>query len=247
MDIKRFRKKYFYAVLSSPITLVPFIGGMFCAAAAAVSESTSLGLIGVTGVLAGVGAFVYRFLVSPSDKIAQKAQKEIEREDNEEREAYLNNLRKQLDSKTRVLLTNLLELYKEFTENKEWQEGADRYSVSETLSKVKEIFQHSLTSFEKIIELKERSENTRISEIRRKYDNRIKQILSSLEEGVGILKNTLAGYHEIAASQDVSENTASISKIGEELDRHLRIAAEVSKKFSRPDSVDLEKEKAVQP
>ncbi|MDP3026647.1 MAG: hypothetical protein Q8N63_02985 [Nanoarchaeota archaeon] len=244
---KRFKKKYFLGVLGSNIALLPFATGAICSMGYLVFENTPLALVGVFGILAGVGTFVYRFLVSPSEKIARKAQEEIEREDNEVREAHLNSLQEQFSnmrdsygSKANNLLSSLRELYAEFTKNKEWQEGADRFSVSQTIDKVNGIFQHSLTFFEKIVELDERSKGKKVLDVKRKYERRIKQILLSLEEGVDILKTTLAGYHELAASQDESDNTETISQLGKQLDKHLRIAEEVSRKFSGRDSVDLE-------
>lgn len=257
MDPKRFKRKYFLAVLISPITLLPFVGGVICSMSSLVIESASLGLVGAVGILVGVGTFVYRSLVSPSEKIARKAQEEIEREDNEAREAALDELQEQFSkmrdshdscgSRAYNLLSSLRELYAEFSGTEEWKRAADRFSVSETLSKVKSIFQYSVTSLEKIIELRDKGRATRITEVRRKYEERIKQILSDLEKGVEILKKTLAGYHEIAASQDISDNTTYISKLGEELDKHLRIAADVSKMYAEPPSEgSSEEEKGVQ-
>jgi hypothetical protein len=248
MDLKKYKRNFTWAVLGSPLTLGPMATGVILMAGAVIVTSPVLGILGGAAAAAGGWIFVSRRWINPSTKLSEAAMEKVKEEERIERNQELDELYRCLlklkEIKAADLLKELRTLYKEFFESEEWKKGANNYSIDQARQNIEELYSYCFKSLKRICEFKTLANNTNIKELKTKYQRKIGEIVNSIEQSRDIIQKTLTGFHEIAmSSTDLSGSTEDVSGIGRELERHLRIAAEISQKYSRPDSIDREAEK----
>jgi hypothetical protein len=246
MDADKVKRNYITRLLISPVTLAPFFAGSLWGALLGANGDwlKMVFAFGATAVVTGGACFTNAML--RGDKILEKAKEEVAEQERAERNERLNELSKQLfrakEVKAADLLKDLRTLYAEFSESDSWKKGANGYSISQTLARVEELYNYCIKCMIRICEYKKDAQETRVDALRRKYRSKIEKMVESVEESRDILTKILEGFHELTPIEDVIVPGSSVSELGEELERHLRIAAEISSRSTQKDSIDKEKE-----
>jgi hypothetical protein len=213
---KRLRKKYLLGLLTSPLTLLPALGGATCLAAGAVGVGTPVSLLaGGAGILFGAGVFLQRLALG-SHRLLDRAKEEVEREAREDqrrsqraREAYLDDLDRRLtgdhDPRTETALRDLRALHAAFSRGEFLQDNRSLLATFDLLRLVEGLFRQCVDSLEETLRLHQASGRASSGKVRNSILGRRDAIIASVQQSVDALNQTLGELQGLAASGNNQE------------------------------------------
>jgi len=225
-DIK---KKVYLDLFASPVTLLPFVGGLTALLVSwALGGNAPLTFGGLAGTLSGIGMLASR-LVFGLERLTEDAyQFSVERH-RRNKEASLNRLRQQLeqdgDPRTQSLLDRLQRLYSELEANIE--SGKISFAAHEVLERVDRMFQvcvehleHSFRSWRRSGQLGKTA--------RKQALERREHLVSKVEESVNHLEQTLDQLH----SMSMKKGESDLSRLRSELDETIDVARRTERRVA---------------
>lgn len=244
LDRKRLRKKVLLSLMSSPWTLVPFLGGATALAAGwAMGMGHGLTLFsGLTGILSGAGMFLTQLLVG-GDKAARKALDELQREAQQTAQRRLDDLDRRLladeDPRTEQALRDLRTLVEAFREGDHWSDNLNAASAFDILSTVDDLFSACERSLEQTLELWETAQDVSVAEARKALLDRRERIIAEVQASIVQLGQILAGIQSLHGER---ASTVELSRLRRELEQSLAVARRVDEKMKawRADGAELE-------
>lgn len=226
LDKKEFRRKYFLRLASSPLTLLPVVGG---ATLIAIAWALGLGdvsiFLGFAGVAGGSGSFLQR-LFAGSDRIRREVLEEIEREAEKRLDADLDALHAKLekdgDPRTGSLLEDLRELLDAFKSDHKWQERIGTATSLSILGMVEELFDRSIQYLERSLELDRVGKRLTATEAQKGINERREKLIAQVTENVVRLGKTLANVQVMGLDREGLSD--DLKRLNEELEITLQAA-----------------------
>jgi len=193
------------------------------------TASAVYSLIG--GAAFGLGMLVQRLIIG-SDKIAHKAQREIEDEENKAREAVLDELEKKLKStegtKDEEALRDLRTLFGAFNKDYSWRKNLNITSTNDLLSTIDQIFAQCISSLDQTWNLYDLAKKAASDKIRKALLEKRKSIIQEVQESINHLNETLCAVQELNSSNN---QEVKLSRLSQELNDQLAIAKRVKERM----------------
>ncbi len=234
MDRSSFRKKVILDLVSSPWTMVPVAGGLslLMSSWAMGGGADWLAFLGVSGLLAGVGALFTRWIFR-SDKIARDAFEALQAEAQKEQERTLDDLDKRLrqdkDPRPEACLEDLRSMYDAFRKNNNLDRRLGHQSAIEITNKVEKLFRSCILSLERSHELWKTSREMKTSKAR---DALCEERERTVEEILASTKQMAKSLDEIQAMLVVQKHDErQLAQIRQELDESLEVARRVEQRM----------------
>lgn len=228
-------KKIFFAILTSPFVILPFVLGATSAMFSWAIGGKAALFFGLCGMMGSFGIFFTKLFLS-GDNIAKDIMDAAEKKAKEEREKDLDNLAVILpndrDERDDDLLVDLREIYKRFEEEKEGNDEGSSLSLRlEIGSKIDALFKESIKSLKTSHELLKQAKSTRQKSLKAELLGRRDEILDEIEGAVKkISDSTLLFKKKIEAGSLVSE-TDKLRSLSDELDDSITIAKRVEERL----------------
>lgn len=235
MDRQAFRRKFLLRLASSPVTLIPSLGGLTALVAAWTFDLSALVAFGsIAAILIGVGTFLTRWATG-TDHVAKAALADLEREVAGERERALDALEHRLvrettETRDEDLLRDLRELQGAFRESRGWWEGTNPHTLLQILGSVEELFTSCVRLLERSLELASRAAKLRTRATKLELAKRRTEMLNEVERSVKKLGEILAGVESLA-TKSRDDGADQVRRLREELDQHLEIARRVEERM----------------
>ncbi len=188
VDRKRFEKKVLLDLASSPLTLVPAVGGLTAVAAGWALAIPALAFGGVVGVLAGAGTFLTR-LATGSEKVTDRALEDLRKENAKARDAELDALLERLEAdgepRSDGFLRDLRLLYDQAMAS-EGLKGMDSVSRGDMERDVNSLFNGCVSALEQSLKVREVAmgvtHKTARKEILRRREALLREVGQSVEK-----------------------------------------------------------------
>lgn len=234
------RKKVLLDLFVSPWTIVPLVGGLSAWMVSwGMNGDTTLNLLGLAGVLAGLGIQASR-LIFGLEKITENAQSYLSTQEKQEREARLDklasNLRQDDDPRTEECLRRLRRLYASFEE-----EQPTNQTVITIREKVDKLFHAAVLQLERSYELWVKAKRLPGPTGRPLLAER-KEAIDEVVRTVNHLTRTVEQYQAF----QIKDSHEELAKLREELDTTIEIARraddriEAMDDFSKYDQAEYE-------
>jgi hypothetical protein len=256
MDTNKCERKFTWAVLGSPLTLLPISLGITLLGVAAVAVSPVLGVVGGAAVAAGGWTFISRRFVNPSKKLLDKAIDEVKDEERKEREEErrkreeeLNRLDAALkrdgDKRTDTFVEQLRNLAEAYRSNELWE----RTNVSDTLvqgvlDKVEDMFNTCIKALEQTLVLYDKIYETKNPRVKNVYNKRREDYISRVKESIDKLGEGLENLYQIIESSSYAngedESVRKLASLGQEFSEQLEITRRVAKRMDSFDAKSIE-------
>jgi len=229
------KKKYLIGVLTSPLALLPILGGATCAAAGLACGAleinapvTHLLLAGFGSAVLGFGIILQRLLFG-CEPVLRRAQEEAETEIRGAREAVETQARQQQDERisrlaeqlaedndpgTDDLLRDLIALHSAFMEKGTWSRGINEFLTGQILQNVDSMFWQCIESLEGTLELYRSAQRAAGRKIRSSLLKRRGILITSVQQAVEKLRSMFDEIQDIGSAADQTER---ITRIGKEL------------------------------
>lgn len=230
------RSKVITRVLASPVTYIPFLGGITMLIGSwATGVRPDIGLFaGVVGALGSAGVFLTKLLIG-GESIAREVIEEERRDEAEDHERALDDLDRRLreddDPRTEAALHDLRMLAKAF---RELREGTamqlDAVSVSGIASGVEELFNQCVNALEQSLKLWHTADSVMTEEARAPILKQREQLLRDVTNSIKQLGHIVAAVQNAGAG-DGDGVTPGLARIGKELDQHLAVARQVEQRM----------------
>jgi hypothetical protein len=234
---KRIERKYRLGLLTSPISLGPIVCGILVTIVALPFGAPLVACGGVIAAAIGSAVFGLRVISKSNEALLAQAQNEVEKEDKEERDRYLNDLSNRLDRdedpRTDVALKDLRSLFDSFQNDRSWKQGINLMTVSEIQSKVQGIFDQCLKALEYSLELYHDWSNCGSRDVKNSIRSRREKVVRGVQESVKTLTKTYEGLQAFESQEDQG---SQLTQLGKELNEQLDIARRVS---DRMGSIDV--------
>ncbi|MCP4709396.1 MAG: hypothetical protein GY869_12285 [Planctomycetes bacterium] len=233
MDRKKFRKKFLLALLSSPLTLFPLVGGISLSILLAALSKGALAIISLLGGL-GIGlGFLSQSWILNRDKIAKRIYDEIEVEKNQEREKALNELDEALtgdrDPRTQASLRDLRALYAAFKNPDTLMKGIDTFTSYSISTTVNEIFDQCVRSLRETLKLLEEANQAGSKTVRNALLERRADLITNVQAGIVNLNETIAKIGKLGFAK---KKDPRLANLGQELLDQLEVAKRVDARIS---------------
>lgn len=234
LDKAQFRKKVLIRLLSSPITLCPFLAGasILLGVWALGPDKPGIPLfIGLSCILASFGTFLNR-LVLGAEKVTQKVMEETQEEAQKAREKALDDLEARLvadgDPRTEQYFRDLRALTAHLTmlgkDSAAGLAGVDAYSAFEIMTRVEDLFDLSVRSLERTLELWNTVQHVGSDEARTPILRAREELIGEVRESIEQLGSVLAGIQKLSAEDRTSSN---LGRLREELDQSIKDAESI--------------------
>lgn len=231
MNLRKIKRKYWLSLLMSPLTLIPFMGGVtsfFVFGALGKMFQACLLLLG--GLVVGTGCLFSNALVR-GEKFLEKAKKEAAEEDKEKRESALDELDAQLaldrDRRTNRALKDLRALAKAFRTEFEWGDSSSKHAASELLSLVNGNFKQCVKSLKASLRLYRTIKNVESEGVRDSLSKKREAIVEKVQNSVRNLTTIFEQMQELSAAADPS---AELSRHSDELTRQLTLMKRIDER-----------------
>lgn len=216
----------------SPLILFPIVGGVTGFLGLMLLSKTVGAVFSLIGGAAfGLGMLVQRLIIG-SDKIAQRAQQEVEAEDNEAREDVLDELEDKLrhteGTSDEEALRDLRTLFKAFNKSDSWRKNLNITTTNDLLSTIDEIFMQCINSLKQTLDLYNLAKEAASSKVRNTILEKRKSLIKGVQESVAKLGETLCAVQELSSSNN---QEAKLSRLSEELNNQLDIAKRVQERM----------------
>ncbi len=235
-DPKRFRRRVLYRLANSPITLVPFAGGVAALVVGGIVLGSPLAAFGgVVGMLAGVGALATRFIMG-NDKVAQLALEDLETQDARRREQELDRLERDLrrdgDPRTEQLLRDLRQLVRPFVGTQGGDvpllEGTPAALSFDIGARAHDLFLECTRLLRQSLELWRTAQGVGTQAAAQPILDRREALVQRVREGVEQLGRSLATLQTLGAGP---EGEDELERVRRELDESLDIARRVDEEM----------------
>ena len=231
MNLRKIKRKYWLSLLMSPLTLIPFVGGVtafFVLGAIGNMLHACLLLLGGFGI--GTGCFFSNAIVR-GEKFLEKAKKEAAEEDKEKRESALDKLDKQLssdrDRRTNNALKDLRALADAFKTEFDWEDSSSKHAASELLALVSRNFKQCVMSLKASLRLYRTIKTVESEAVRSSLSKKREEIVQKVQESVKNLTTIFEQMQELSAAEDPS---AELSKHNDELTQQLRLMKRIDER-----------------
>jgi uncharacterized protein YoxC len=230
MNKERFRRKYLLGIFLSPLTLFPVVGGITAFLGLMLLNKIGTAVLSLMGGVAfGLGMLVQRLIIG-SEKIARRAQQEVEAEDDKEKEAILDKLEEKLrqteGTSDEHALRDLRALVKAFSSDS-WRKNLNAMTTSDLLATIDQIFIQCINSLTQSLDLYNLSNEAASRKTRNTILERRESIIKGVQESVDRLNETLCAVQELGSSNN---QAAKLSKLSQELNYQLAIAKRVKER-----------------
>lgn len=229
MNSKKVKRKFWLKVLMSPLTLIPFLGGL--------SSFIILGALGkliqaVLLLLVGLGVgggFFCTNSLTRSKKFLDAAKKEAAEEDRQKREEALDELDRKLardrDKRTNAALSDLRGLANAFRTEFDWGNKASSSAASELLSIISKNFSQCVKTLEATLKLYNTINGSELSEaVKNPLKRKREEMIAKVQENVKNLTSVFEQMQELSTTDDPSlELTKHASELSRQLDLMKRI------------------------
>lgn len=233
-DTSEVRRKILSKILSSPLTLLPFVvGTTIMVALWAAGTHQDIGVLaGLAGVLGSAGVFVNRLLFR-GERLAEEAVTELMDESDAERERMLDDLDARLsaddDPRTEAALRDLRLLQKTFEELlASGTLDLNTVSATDIVSGIQQLFDQCVASLEQTLRLAKTIRGLRTSAARAPIIQQRKEILADVESSIRQFGEVLAAVHKFG-EQD--KGATELARVGKELDQRLAVAKQVESRI----------------
>lgn len=224
------KKKVLLGILSSPLTVLPFLGGMTALMATwALNIRPDLGLLGLlAGVLVAGGAFLTQLVVG-GEKRAGRALEELRKEAHDAREQGLNDLAGRLegdnDDRTEKALADLRAL-SEALDALDEQGLIDSRSplVIEIKLGAAKLFNQCVVSLEQSLKLWHTAQGMVTKSARQPIVKQREKLVKDVYESIRHLGELLVSLQQIGKEE---ESESKLGNIRNELNRNLKVAERV--------------------
>ncbi|HIJ40588.1 MAG TPA: hypothetical protein HPP90_05860 [Deltaproteobacteria bacterium] len=234
MAIAKFKKKYFLKLLSSPLTLFPFLAGVTDLAVLwAFSIPSGIGIFaGIACVLGAAGYFLTN-LFTGNRSLAENVLESLQREAMAEREKALDELDARLsadgDPRTEACLRDLRTMAKAFEEGKSWSGVLNSPATIDILSGVDQLFKQCVFSLENTLDLSYTASRMTTVAARDPILARREGIIEEVAESIHKLGNVLASIQLMGL--DEASRESDLAGIRKELDQNLEVAGKVKQRM----------------
>ena len=229
MDRSRVFKKVLLDLVTAPVTLLPVAAGssLLMVGWALGSGAGLLALLGVSGILAGLGALATRWILR-SDQIARHAVEAIQAEAMQAQAQTLDaldrKLRQDKDPRTETVLRELRSLYDSFKKDAGWVGEINARVAYEIANTVEKLFRGCIISLERSLDLWHSARKMRTEERKSAVLASRERILEELAASVHQLAKTLDDVQALTLDRAEDE---SLARIREELNESLAVAHRV--------------------
>lgn len=237
VDPAKYRRKVLLDLAAHPATLMPAVMGLTSLLAAwSFSDFSTLGFVGVVGLLVGAGATATRWLLG-RDAIYRKAYDELQAEAEAKRTAELDALDKRLradnDPRPEALLADLRTMYQGFRENGDWSRKLADRSAVEIASTVEKLFQGCIVFLERTAELWETARKLRTDDARRHLMETRESIIAEIGRSIQQLAKTIDGVMTLTVTGDEAD---ALARLRSDLDANLEVARKVEQRMQTLES-----------
>jgi hypothetical protein len=232
MDPARLRKRVWLQLASAPLTVLPAVAGATALLAAWGVDAGSgwLAFLGVSGLLASVGSLATQCIFY-LDEHTRRAFASLEAEALAEQERKLDNLyrrlRKDDDPRDDELLKQLRSLYRTFQQDTEWVKRMRQQSAVEIASQVEKLFQASIISLQRSLDLARAADRMATDDGRRTALLSRDRLLSEVQESIAQMAKTIDGVQSLG----LERNGDDLARIRRELDESLNVARRVEERL----------------
>ena len=234
LDKKEYRKRVLFRMLTRPISLIPFVGGMTLLMGAW-SLGFKMGVTlftGMVGVLVGMGTFLTRLLVGKSG-IESEVLKTMQEEAEAARERRLDSLEKGLekdgDPRTEQSLRELRILADTFQTKDDWMTGLDARSNFDILAGVSELFETCVRYLEITLKLWHIAQQMETKEVRQPILDRREKLIHDVRESIRHTSEILARAQTVGLGESTR---TSLAGLRQELDASLEVAKKVQERIA---------------
>jgi hypothetical protein len=239
MDRGRLNKKIWLCLLASPITLLPFVGGVTGLLATWVfGLGVKAAFISFTPILVGLGILTTR-VITGADKVTSQAIQELERENAEARQKFLQELQAELeeddDPRTTDLLVTLIDICKSFSEGNTIASRINPTSAFEIASGVERLHDECISLLQRSLLLYQTARKIRDRSAKKTLLDDREKIIKEVQQSIRQLSKLLASIYTLDLRDD---STSEVSRIRLELEQNLNIARRVEETMgSNPTAV----------
>jgi hypothetical protein len=237
LDRDAIKRRYLYALATSPATLFPFLTGLTVAAVSAMSNAKWTGqgiFLGAAACLVSGGIFLSRLLLG-NERIADKAASEIADEILGSRDRDLDELERQLssddDDRDNQALTELRELMHSV-------DALSRKLDGETYAKLQQsasaMFDVCVGLLKKNLDILGQIQTARSPAQRKQLNKDREDCLKNVRDSVKHLRDVVTELSDIR--RGAADDAPELVRIRDSLDETLRIARQVE-----TDRQDLER------
>lgn len=229
---QRFRQKFLLRLATSPITLVPAVGGLTAMLASwGLDLPGAVAFAGLASVLVAAGTFLTR-IVTQDEANAKAALEEVEQEMEREREAALDDLERRLssdnDPRDESLLRDLRALATALRSRDLWPAAFSTHTTVDIMSGVEQLFALCVSSLERELRLLQIAAKMTTDAARAPILARREQILADIGRSIEQLSRILT---HLQGMHSEGSDSAELQRIQQELDQSLEIAARVEERM----------------
>ncbi|MCP4645449.1 MAG: hypothetical protein GY851_33710 [bacterium] len=236
-DEKHLRRRILLKLASSPMTLVPFVGGVTAAVCTwALDLRPEIGLFAaLAGFLVGCGTFVTRLVVG-GETAARETIEEIRAEALGAREAALDELDARLsedgDPRTESALRDLRTFAETFGDDHMWTSGLNTRSAFDVVEGVEKLFDRCVKSLEVSLQLLGTARKMNSKEARQPLLQQRERIIREVSQSVAQLGKV---FTEVENLKTADSAPAGLARVRTELDRSLAFARSIDEKMQSLD------------
>src|SRR5262245_11592904 len=237
LDESKLRKRVLLRMFGSPVVMAPFVLGMTAFTAVwAMGSTFAIGLFaGISGLLASAGTVMTRLLLDDG-KTAHAIRAEMEQEEQQRREAVLNELQQRLvsaddDPRPESALRDLRALLRAFEELAERSELVALQALVEVRAKVHQLFDESVQAFEQTMKLYSMAQELQTPQARQSVLEQRESLIKEVQKSIEQISDALRTLQRMGAG---GHSSAELARLREELDASLSLANKVE---SRIDSL----------
>ncbi len=233
LDKGKLRNRVLLNLLTSPLTLVPFVLGttMLAGALAFSNKLGALAFAGLACVLGAVGTYVTRVLLGTEAQTA-KVIEQMQREAQVARERRLDKLDKRLvrdrDARTQAALRDLRAFEQAFRARQTWARKLNATSAFDIVSSVQDLFDGCVQALETSLELYETARKLRTDEARQPILERREEIIQDVQSSIEQLSRIMVGIQSLGTE---TATDSDLARIRSELDQNLTVARRVEEKM----------------
>ena len=224
------RRKVFLELLSSPLTVLPFVVGVSAFLGTwALNIRPDLGVLGlVLGILGAGGMFLTQLFTSGEDR-AKKAIVEFQEKARAQREADLDELAQRLegdrDPRTETALSDLRALAKALDGlDEDPRARTTNATVIDIRLTAAHLFSQCVRSLEQSLKLWHTAADMRTVSARQPILDQRETIVEDVYRSIRDLGNLLVALQDLGATED---NASELTRIRNELNQNLKVARKV--------------------
>jgi hypothetical protein len=233
LDKEEFRKKYLIRLLSSPLTLFPFVLGITILIALwAFSMKIGVAIFAAIACILGAFGVFFTRLALGSETISNSVIEEMQETVARERERRLDELDRNLvedgDGRTESCLRDLRALARAFQETPAGSGGLGPRYAFDIASGVEDLFNRSVVSLEQTLDLWRTAAKLGTPEAKRPVLDQREKIIEEVRRSIEQLGKVLAGVQSLKTGMEAGSDLA---RIREELDEQLSVAKRVGERM----------------